>query len=58
MILKGLDKAFDIYVDEEQNSKTKAESALISQEKSKIALYVIPTDEELEIAHQALNLLR
>lgn len=58
MILQGLDDAFDIYLDKEKNSEAKGKTALISQTRSHIAVYVIPTDEELEIAHQAFNLLR
>jgi acetate kinase len=58
MILDGLDAAFDIYLDNLQNNSVNKRATLISQEKSKIALYVIPTDEELEIAHQAFALLK
>lgn len=58
MITQGLDEAFSIYIDDDKNCDAKAKTALISQEKSKIAIYVIPTDEELEIAHQAFALLR
>lgn len=58
MILDGLDVAFDAYMDDEKNNGVKTHATLISQEKSKIALYVIPTDEELEIAHQAFALLK
>ena len=58
MVLDGLDTAFDIYLDDNKNNALKSHTALISQEKSKIALYVIPTDEELEIAHQAFALLK
>ncbi|WP_345993490.1 acetate kinase [Sulfurimonas sp. HSL-1716] len=58
MILEGLDEAFDILLDDEKNSQTVARTALISKEKSRIPLYVIPTDEEIEIAHQAFALLR
>ncbi|MBU0631373.1 acetate kinase [bacterium] len=58
MVLEGLDVAFDIHLDKELNKETKAKTPLISQAKSKIAVYVIPTDEELEIAHQAFALLK
>lgn len=58
MILDGFDVAFDIYMDDEKNNNVKTSATLISQERSKIALYVIPTDEELEIAHQAFALLK
>ena len=58
MILNGLDEAFGIFLDKEKNSMVQTQTALISEEKSRITLYVIPTDEELEIAHQAFALLR
>ncbi len=48
MVLEGLDEAFGIVLDETKNSNS-SESA-IHQHNSRIKLYVIPTDEELQIA--------
>jgi acetate kinase len=38
-------------------SANRAEKTVFSQPKSKVALYVVPTDEELMIARHTLSLL-
>lgn len=57
MSLEGLDVAFGILLDEQHNRIALDEPELISQERSKIAVYEIPTDEEFEIASQTKELL-
>ena len=48
MILEGLDAAFGIILDKTKNKDL--QPMLIHQEESRIQLYVIPTNEELQIA--------
>ncbi len=51
-------KALNVFLDEEVNKKTiLGEEGLISSEESKIPVYVIPTDEELMMARDTLELL-
>lgn len=57
MSLEGLDAAFGILLDEQHNRIVIDAPELISQEESKIAVYEIPTDEEFEIASQAMALI-
>ena len=57
MSLEGLDEAFGILLDETHNKTATDKAELISKEQSKIAVYEIPTDEELEIATQAMELI-
>ncbi|HUZ60392.1 MAG TPA: acetate/propionate family kinase [Hanamia sp.] len=52
-ICKGFDY-WEIEIDEEENKKN---ATLISTTKSKIKVYVIPTDEEIMIAKSAIKLL-
>jgi len=47
--LEGLD-FFGIEIEEGKNKNASGKEALISSEKSKVAVYVIPTNEELLIA--------
>jgi acetate kinase len=48
---------FGIALDSENNQSPDRPSGLISQTESKIAVLVIATDEELEIALQAQSML-
>lgn len=57
MSLEGLDEAFGILLDEAHNKIATDKAELISKPESKIAVYEIPTDEELEIATQAMELI-
>lgn len=45
-----------IYIDEEANN-VRGKEKLISTKDSKVACYVIPTDEELMIARDTMNLI-
>ncbi len=58
MVLDGLKNPFGIVLDSYQNEQATHSAARISKAESKIPIYVIPTDEELEIATQALALLK
>lgn len=58
MATQGLDEAFGITLDDAQNTETINKTALISTTDSKIPVYVIPTDEELEIALQAFHIVK
>jgi acetate kinase len=53
-IIKGFEESFNIVLDSSANEENKA---CISTQKSKIGVYVIATNEELEIASQALAFL-
>jgi acetate kinase len=46
-----------IELDEAKNSATRGKEALLSTEASKVKVYVIPTNEELSIAQQTLELV-
>ena len=50
-------KFLGIEIDDEKNN-VKGEERLISTENSKIKVYVVPTDEELMIAKQTLELIK
>ena len=54
-IIEGLE-ALDIKLDEEANN-CRGEEKLISTKDSKVACYVIPTDEELMIARDTYELV-
>jgi len=56
-ILKGLEEALGLSIDYELNSKIHGQECLISKPDSKIAVYVIPTNEELVIARDTVRLL-
>ena len=56
-ILKGLEEALGLSIDYELNSKIHGKECLISKPDSKIAVYVIPTNEELVIARDTVRLL-
>jgi acetate kinase len=55
--LAGLQE-FGIAVDSERNEADSRESRVISPEGSRVAVLVVPTDEELEIARQTLSVVR
>lgn len=56
MVLDGLDDAFGIFLDESKNLN--AHNSAIHQPNSRIELYVIATDEELEIAIESAEFLK
>jgi len=56
MVLEGLDEAFGVFLDETKNLDTNCSG--IHQERSRIKLYVIATDEELQIALESVKLIK
>ena len=58
MSLDGLKSAFGIALDQEKNKQALNKTALISSKESKVPVFMIPTDEELEIAMQAHQLIK
>ena len=56
-ILKALEEPMGLSIDYELNSKIRGEEAKISKDDSKVAVYVIPTNEELVIARDTVRLL-
>ena len=56
-ILKGLEKGMGLSIDYELNKQIHGKEALISKPDSKIAVYIIPTNEELVIARDTVRLL-
>ncbi len=57
-ILKGLEQALGLDIDYELNRNTRGEEVRISRDDSMIAVYVIPTNEELVIARDTQRLLQ
>ena len=55
-VLAGLDY-LGVNFDVDKNNETRGEEVELSTETSKVKVYVIPTNEELEIANQVLELL-
>lgn len=55
-VLEGL-REFGIILDEELNKRTIKKEALISAQGSKIAVWVVPTDEEIVVARESIALL-
>jgi len=55
-ILKGLEEGMGIKVDYELNSKTHSEAKLSTPD-SKVAVFVVPTNEELVIARDTVRIL-
>ncbi len=47
-----------IIIDEEENAKRLGETRVISTKESRVKVLVVPTNEELEIALQTLNLIK
>ena len=56
-ILKGLEEGMGLSIDYELNKTIHGKEALISKPDSKVAVYVIPTNEELVIAQDTTRLL-
>ena len=56
-VLKKLEEGMGVSIDYELNKKIHGKECLISKPDSKIAVYVIPTNEELVIARDTVRLL-
>ena len=56
-VLKHLEEGMGLSIDYEKNAATHGVEALISKPDSKVAVYVIPTNEELVIARDTVRLL-
>jgi acetate kinase len=56
-ILKGVEEALGLSIDYDLNQKIHGKECLISKPDSKIAVYVVPTNEELVIARDTCRLL-
>ncbi len=56
-ILKGLEEAMGLSIDYDLNASIHGKECLISKPDSKVAVYVIPTNEELVIARDTVRLL-
>jgi acetate kinase len=56
-ILKHLEEGMGLSIDYEKNSTIHGTEALISKPDSKVAVYIIPTNEELVIARDTVRLL-
>ncbi|MDO4702174.1 MAG: acetate kinase [Erysipelotrichaceae bacterium] len=57
MILNGLKEALHLDINYEVNAKTRGKLQLISKEASNVALWVVPTNEELVIAKDTYEIL-
>ena len=57
MIIDKCSKAFNVFLDDQLNDAHGNSEGLISSSSSKIACYVIPTDEEVVIARDTVRLL-
>lgn len=57
MILKALSEALSLDINYELNAKTRGKEVLISTDKSKVAVWIMPTNEELVIARDTQNIL-
>lgn len=51
-------KVIDIFIDEKANNEIRGSFGEISNDKSKYKVYVVPTDEEVEIARDTYNLVK
>ena len=56
-ILKGLEEAMGLSIDYDLNASIHGKECLISKPDSKVAVYIIPTNEELVIARDTVRLL-
>ena len=56
-ILKGLEEAMGLSIDYDLNATIRGKECLISKPDSKVAVYVVPTNEELVIARDTVRLL-
>jgi len=57
MVCEGLESAIGLKIDTQKNRKAYKGNRAIHSDESKIELYIIPTNEELEIALQTEKLL-
>lgn len=57
LICKGLEKGLGLSMDYELNSKTRGKEIKISKDDSKVAVFVVPTNEELVIARDTVRIL-
>ncbi|MDO5085768.1 MAG: acetate kinase, partial [Erysipelotrichaceae bacterium] len=57
MILNGLKEALHLDINYEVNAKTRGKLQLISKKASNVALWVVPTNEELVIAKDTYEIL-
>ena len=57
MVCEGLDESIGVSIDLDKNQNHSSEDRVISKEKSKIKLFIIATNEELEIVQQTEGLL-
>lgn len=57
MVCEKLEAAFGIKIDTELNAKTRGVEMKLSTEESRVAVWLIPTNEELVIARDAYRLL-
>ncbi len=58
MVCEGLEASIGLKLDSSKNQKSTTRNHTIHEEKSKIALYVIPTNEELEIVLQTEKVIQ
>lgn len=58
MVCNGLETVFGMDIDPEKNRTVKEGNATIHKEKSRVKIFVVPTNEELEIVLQVEALLR
>ena len=57
MVCEGLDESIGVSIDLDKNQNHSSEDRVISKEKSKIKLFIIATNEELEIVQQTEGIL-
>ena len=57
MIIDDCSRALGVFLNEESNAIRSDENRLISHQFSKIDVFVIPTNEEVEIARDTMKLL-
>lgn len=57
LVCEGLDESIGVSIDLDKNQNHSSEDRVISEEKSKIKLFIIATNEELEIVQQTEGLL-
>lgn len=57
MILEKLEEPLGLVIDYDKNAKIRGEECLISKPDSKVAVYIVPTNEEVVIARDTQRLL-
>lgn len=57
MILEKLEEPLGLVIDYDMNAKIRGEECLISKHDSKVAVYIVPTNEEVVIARDTQRLL-